>query len=79
MHHPADFQINLETLNISTIDESFIKADLNGHITEYNLAESVEPTIDTAKSLGIEIERSDFIADGDKFIINYEKYKEVLS
>ena len=49
-NHPADFQINLETLNISTIDESFIKADLNGHITEYNLAESVEPTIDTAKS-----------------------------
>ena len=49
-NHPADFQINLETLNTSTIDESFIKADLNGHITEYNAAESVEPTIDTAKS-----------------------------
>ena len=49
-NHPADFQINLETLNTSTIDESFIKADLNGHITEYNAAESVETTIDGAKS-----------------------------
>ena len=49
-NHPADFQINLETLNTSTIDESFIKADLNGHITEYNTAESVEPTIDDARS-----------------------------
>ena len=49
-NHPADFQINLETLNTSTIDEEFIKADLNGHITEYNVAESVEPTIDGAKS-----------------------------
>ena len=49
-NHPADFQINLETLNTSTIDEEFIKADLNGHITEYNVADSVEPTIDDAKS-----------------------------
>ena len=49
-NHPADFQINLETLNTSTIDEEFIKADLNGHITEYNAAESVETTIDGAKS-----------------------------
>ncbi len=49
-NHPADFQINLETLNTSTIDEQFIKADLNGHITEYNAAESVEPTIEGAKN-----------------------------
>jgi len=49
-NHPADFQINLETLNTSTIDESFIKADLNGYITEYNTAENVEPTIDGARS-----------------------------
>ena len=49
-NHPADFQINLETLNTSTIDESFIKVDLNGHITEYNLAESVESTIEGARS-----------------------------
>ena len=49
-NHPSDFQINLETLNTSTIDESFIKADLNGHITEYNAADSVEPTIEGAKS-----------------------------
>ena len=49
-NHPADFQINLETLSTSTIDESFIKADLNGFVTEYNAAESVEPTIDGAKS-----------------------------
>ncbi|MBE6158380.1 MAG: BspA family leucine-rich repeat surface protein [Firmicutes bacterium] len=49
-NHPADFQINLETLNTSTIDEEFIKADLNGHITEYNAAESVEPTISGARS-----------------------------
>jgi surface protein len=49
-NHPADFQINLETLNTSTIDEEFIKADLNGHVTEYNAAESVEPTIDGARS-----------------------------
>ncbi|MCR4581653.1 MAG: DUF285 domain-containing protein, partial [Bacilli bacterium] len=49
-NHPADFQINLETLNTSTIDEEFIKADLNGHIIEYNSAESIETTIDGAKS-----------------------------
>ena len=49
-NHPADFQINLETLNTSTIDEEFIKADLNGRITEYNTAESVEPTIEGARS-----------------------------
>ena len=49
-NHPADFQINLETLSSSTIDESFIKADLNGHITEYNTADSVEPTISGARS-----------------------------
>ncbi len=49
-NHPADFQINLETLNTSTIDEDFIKVDLNGHITEYNAAESVEPTISGARS-----------------------------
>ena len=49
-NHPADFQINLETLSSSTIDEEFIKADLNGHITEYNAAESLEPTIDGARS-----------------------------
>ena len=49
-NHPADFQINLETLNTSTIDESFIKADLNGHISEYSLAESVTPTLDNASS-----------------------------
>ncbi len=49
-NHPADFQINLETLNSSTIDEEFIKADLNGHITGYNAAESAEPTIEGAKN-----------------------------
>ena len=49
-NHPADFQINLETLNTSTIDEEFIKADLNGRVTEYNAAESVEPTIEGARS-----------------------------
>ena len=49
-NHPADFQINLETLNTSTIDEEFIKADLNGHVTEYNVAESAEPTIEGAKN-----------------------------
>ncbi len=49
-NHPADFQINLETLNTSTIDEEFIKVDLNGRIIEYNSAESIEKTIDGAKS-----------------------------
>ncbi len=64
-NHPADFQINLETLNTSTIDESFIKADLNGRITEYNAAESVEPTIDGAISAAMLYEDT-LAANGEK-------------
>ena len=49
-NHPADLQINLETLNSSTLDASNIKADLNGHIKAVGDAESVEPTLDNASS-----------------------------
>ncbi len=47
-NHPADFQINLETLNTSTLDASNIKIDLNGRITSYEDAESITPTLSNA-------------------------------
>ena len=49
-NHAADFQINLETLNNSTLDASNIKADLNGHIVAYNNAESITPKLADASS-----------------------------
>ncbi len=49
-NYAADFQVNLETLNTSTLAASNIKADLNGHITAYSNAESVAPTITGASS-----------------------------
>ena len=49
-NHAADYQINLETLNTSTLDESNIKADLNGHVNLYSDLDSVTPTLDNASS-----------------------------
>ena len=49
-NHAADLQINLETLNGSTLDLSNIKTDLNGKILAVEDAEEVEPTLDNASS-----------------------------
>ena len=49
-NHPVAYKINLETLNTSTIDESNIKVDLNGHITNYDDTTSIEPTLSNAKN-----------------------------
>ena len=49
-NHSANFQINLETLNSSTLESSNIKTDLNGHIKAVGDAESVEPTLNNASS-----------------------------
>ena len=49
-NHPADFQINLETLNTSTLDSNNIKTDINGNILAVENAESVDSTLDNASS-----------------------------
>ena len=50
-NHPADFQINLETLNTSTLDASNIKAKLdNTAIALYGDNNYVAPTLNSASS-----------------------------
>ena len=45
-NHAADIQINLETLNGSTLDSSNIKTDLNGKVLAVEDATSITPTLD---------------------------------
>ncbi len=49
-NHPVGYKINLETLNTSTIDESYIQVDLNGRVTNYDDTTSIEPTLSNAKN-----------------------------
>ena len=48
-NYPADIEINLETLNASTLNESNIKVDFNGHIKKYNELEPTEVLLNDSK------------------------------